>query len=89
MMDDLPKLIQPGTLMVFNNSRVRRARVYGIKETTGRETEFMFLNTIDKDCLIWNTMVKNAKKQKKTPPNGAKSKVYTALSKKIFRFEWL
>lgn len=64
MMDDLPKLIQPGTLMVFNNSRVRRARVYGIKETTGRETEFMFLNTIDKDCLIWNTMVKNAKKQK-------------------------
>ena len=37
MMDDLPKLIQPGTLMVFNNSRVRRARVYGIKETTGRE----------------------------------------------------
>ena len=64
MMDNLPELIQPGTLMVFNNSRVRRARVYGIKETTGRETEFMFLNTIDKDCLIWNTMVKNAKKQK-------------------------
>ena len=64
MMDDLPSLIEPGTLMVFNNSRVRRARVYGIKETTGRETEFMFLNTIDKECCIWNTMVKAAKKQK-------------------------
>ena len=64
MMDDLPKLIQPGTLMVFNNSRVRRARVYGIKETTGREQEFMFLNTIDKECTVWNTMVKSAKKQK-------------------------
>ena len=64
MMDDLPSLIQPGTLMIFNNSRVRRARVYGIKETTGRETEFMFLNTIDKECCIWNTMVKSAKKQK-------------------------
>jgi S-adenosylmethionine:tRNA ribosyltransferase-isomerase len=64
MMDDLPDLIEPGTLMIFNNSRVRRARVYGIKETTGRETEFMFLNTIDKDCCIWNTMVKSAKKQK-------------------------
>ena len=64
MMDDLPDLIEPGTLMVFNNSRVRRARVYGIKETTGRETEFMFLNTIDKECCIWNTMVKSAKKQK-------------------------
>jgi S-adenosylmethionine:tRNA ribosyltransferase-isomerase len=64
MMDDLPSLITPDTLMVFNNSRVRRARVYGIKETTGREVEFMFLNQIDKDCLVWNVMVKNAKKQK-------------------------
>ncbi len=64
MMDDLPDLISPDTLMVFNNSRVRRARLYGIKETTGRETEFMFLNSIDKECCIWNTMVKSAKKQK-------------------------
>lgn len=64
MMDDLPSLITPETLMVFNNSKVRRARVYGIKETTGREQEFMFLNTIDKECHIWNTMVKSAKKQK-------------------------
>lgn len=63
-MDDLPSLITPDTLMVFNDSRVRRARVYGIKETTGREQEFMFLNTIDKECCIWNTMVKSAKKQK-------------------------
>lgn len=63
-MSDLPNLITPDTLMVFNNSKVRRARVYGIKETTGRETEFMFLNQIDKDCFVWNTMVKSAKKQK-------------------------
>ena len=63
-MDDLPDLILPGTLMIFNNSKVRRARVYGIKETTGREQEFMFLNQVDKDGFIWNTMVKNAKKQK-------------------------
>ena len=64
MMDNLPDLITPETLMIFNNSKVRRARVYGIKETTGRETEFMFLNSIDKDCCIWNTMVKAEKKQK-------------------------
>lgn len=63
-MDDLPDLIEPNTLMIFNNSRVRRARVYGVKETTGRECEFMFLNQIDKECLTWNVMVKNAKKQK-------------------------
>ena len=64
MMDDLPDLIDDGTLMIFNDSKVRRARVYGIKETTAREIEFMFLNQIDKDCLVWNTMVKNARKQK-------------------------
>ncbi len=64
VMDDLPSVVPPGTLMVFNNSKVRRARVYGIKETTGRETEFVFLNTVDGSGLVWNTMVKNAKKQK-------------------------
>ncbi len=64
MMQDLPDLILPGTLMIFNNSKVRRARCYGIKETTGREQEFMFLNRLDKDGFLWNTMVKSAKKQK-------------------------
>lgn len=63
-MDDLPDLILPGTLMIFNNSKVRRARCYGIKETTGREQEFMFLNQIDQTGNTWNTMVKGAKKQK-------------------------
>ena len=64
-MDDLPNLIDDGTLMVFNNSRVRRARLFGVKETTGREVEFMFLNqaAFGEGC-VWNTMVKNAKKQK-------------------------
>ncbi len=64
MMDDLPDLVDSGTLMVFNNSRVRRARVYGIKETTGRQTEFMFLNRTDPQGYVWNTMVRSAKKQK-------------------------
>jgi S-adenosylmethionine:tRNA ribosyltransferase-isomerase len=50
--------------MVFNDSRVRRARLYGIKETTGREQEFMFLNQIDSEGMVWNTLVKSAKKQK-------------------------
>ena len=50
--------------MIFNNSKVRRARCYGIKETTGRNQEFMFLNQLDKEGFLWNTMVKSAKKQK-------------------------
>lgn len=63
-MADLPSLIEPGTLMVFNNSRVRKARVFGVKETTGREVEFMFLNPLPNDGCSWQTMVKAAKKQK-------------------------
>lgn len=63
-MNDLPDLIMPGTLMIFNNSKVRRARCYGIKETTGRNQEFMFLNQLDKEGFLWNSMVKSAKKQK-------------------------
>jgi len=62
VMGDLPDLIKPETLMIFNNSKVRRARCYGIKETTGREQEFMFLNQIDRNGNVWNTMVKGAKK---------------------------
>ena len=62
-MSDLPDLIQPGTLMIFNNSKVRRSRCYGIKTTSGREQEFMFLNPME-NPNTWNTMVKGAKKVK-------------------------
>lgn len=63
-MNDLPHLVSDNTLMIFNNSKVRRARVYGVKESTGREVEFVFLNTVGNDFCTWNTLVKSAKKQK-------------------------
>lgn len=72
-MADLPSLIPENALMVFNNSRVRRSRVYGLKDTTGRQAEFLFLQPIQPPegaCItksgrfFWKTMVKNAKKQK-------------------------
>lgn len=62
-MSEIVDLVAPGTLMVFNDSRVRRSRCYGIKTTSGREQEFMFLNPIG-DGASWNTMVKGAKKVK-------------------------
>lgn len=66
-MDDLPDLISPDTLMIFNNSKVRRSRCYGVKvlsgtESGGAEREFMFLNQMTPDGNIWHTMVKGAKK---------------------------
>ena len=68
-MSDLPDLITPDTLMVFNNSKVRRSRCYGIKQGLkdgqgGREQEFMFLNQLTPDLKTWHTMVKGAKKVK-------------------------
>ena len=33
-MKDLPDLISPDTLMIFNNSKVRRSRCYGIKKSS-------------------------------------------------------
>ncbi len=68
VMADLPSLIDDGTLMVFNNSRVRRSRCYGMRlldgVETGREQEFMFLNQTGPEGDSWNTMVKGAKKVK-------------------------
>ncbi len=68
VVQDLPDLIEKGTLMVFNNSKVRRSRCYGIKVTSGREQEFMFLNQMNVSgyapSSVWNCMVKGAKKVK-------------------------
>ncbi|WP_308690453.1 tRNA preQ1(34) S-adenosylmethionine ribosyltransferase-isomerase QueA [uncultured Treponema sp.] len=68
-MEDLPDLISPDTLMIFNNSKVRRSRCYGIKMSEkegqgGREQEFMFLNQMTPDLKTWHTMAKGAKKVK-------------------------
>lgn len=70
-MDDLPDLITPDTLMVFNNSKVRRSRCYGIRVSDGEsrdeaapasEREFMFLNQMTPEGNLWHTMVKGARK---------------------------
>ena len=39
----LPELLEPGTLMVFNDSRVRKARIYGTALDTGAKVEFLLL----------------------------------------------
>lgn len=69
-MQDLPDLIEPGTLMIFNDSKVRRSRCYGIKQVVekdgsvsdGKEQEFMFLTQLSPDLQTWHVMVKGAKK---------------------------
>lgn len=43
MVADIASFIEPGTLMVFNDSKVRRARIYGIAADTGASVEFLLL----------------------------------------------
>jgi len=47
MVADIASFIEPGTLMIFNDSRVRKARLYGICEQTGSHVEFVFLSPAD------------------------------------------
>ena len=43
---ELPRFLPPGALLVFNNSRVRKARVFAESETGGR-VEFLFTRRAD------------------------------------------
>lgn len=61
MMSDFPSLIDENTVMVVNNSRVRKARTYG-ESATGGIVEFLFLGQNNDGS--WKAMVTKSKKQK-------------------------
>ncbi len=63
MIGDLPDLLPEKALMVFNNSRVRKARIYGTSETGGR-VEFLLLKAVNEEQTEWLSMVSKAKKQR-------------------------
>ncbi|MFN3361615.1 MAG: tRNA preQ1(34) S-adenosylmethionine ribosyltransferase-isomerase QueA [Pseudanabaenaceae cyanobacterium] len=52
---DLPQFLQPGDLLVFNDTKVIPARLYGYKQT-GTKVEVLLLEEIEKDR--WLTLVK-------------------------------
>ena len=60
-MSDFPSLIEPGSVIVVNDTKVRKARVFGISETGGR-VEFLFTGAIGPDR--WQAMVSKSKKQR-------------------------
>ena len=64
MVSDLPLLLEKGTLMVFNNSRVRHSRIYGVSEASGAEIEFLLLNKMDDKGRLWRSMVQRARRRR-------------------------
>ena len=60
-MSDFPSLIEPGSVIVVNDTKVRKARVFGISETGGK-VEFLFTGALGPDR--WQAMVSKSKKQR-------------------------
>ena len=61
-MKDLPSLIEPGTVMVFNDTRVRKARFFAVNAETGGRGEFLFINPTAEG--EWDCVVDKAKKKR-------------------------
>jgi S-adenosylmethionine:tRNA ribosyltransferase-isomerase len=81
MVSDLPDLLKSASqgtapLLVFNNSRVRKARLFGMANTEGQipgaQAEFLLINKVKGDAgspdselgTIWRVMVRRAKRRK-------------------------
>ena len=60
---DIIDYLKPGDCLVRNNTKVIPARLYGIKEDTGVNVEFLLLNRIEGD--IWEVMVHPGRRLKK------------------------
>lgn len=59
---DLTEYFDEGDLMIFNNTKVFPARLYGNKEKTGARIEVFLLRELDKDARIWDVLVDPARK---------------------------
>ena len=57
---DVIDYLNPGDCLVINDTKVLPARLYGIKDKTGANVEFLLLNQIEND--IWEVMVKPGRK---------------------------
>lgn len=65
---DFPSLVDRNALLVFNDSRVRRARIFATVESSGNQAEFLLIGMRSVKGLapgtVWKVMAKNAKRQK-------------------------
>jgi S-adenosylmethionine:tRNA ribosyltransferase-isomerase len=59
---DVINYFDNGDVMVFNNTKVFPARLYGNKEKTGAEIEVFLLRELNKDQRLWDVLVDPARK---------------------------
>lgn len=81
-MQDFISYIDDNTVVVFNNSRVRKARLFATTDDSGGKVEFFMLSK--KEECQWEVMVSKAKKQivgrTYTFEGGAKGKIIKIIS---------
>jgi S-adenosylmethionine:tRNA ribosyltransferase-isomerase len=62
---DLPELLPENAVAVFNNSRVRKARLYAADRETGGRAEFLLLSRLSQDAgRDWTFMCNKSKRLK-------------------------
>jgi S-adenosylmethionine:tRNA ribosyltransferase-isomerase len=59
---DIINYFHDGDVMVFNNTKVFPARLYGNKEKTGAEIEVFLLRELNKEQRLWDVLVDPARK---------------------------
>ncbi|NMB72034.1 MAG: S-adenosylmethionine:tRNA ribosyltransferase-isomerase, partial [Bacteroidales bacterium] len=59
---DIIEYVDDKDVMVFNNTKVFPARLYGNKEKTGAEIEVFLLRELNKEQRLWDVLVDPARK---------------------------
>lgn len=59
---DLIDYFDEGDIMIFNNTKVFPARLYGNKEKTGARIEVFLLRELNKESRLWDVLVDPARK---------------------------
>ncbi len=59
---DIIKYFSEGDVMIFNNTKVFPARLYGNKEKTGAEIEVFLLRELNREQRLWDVLVDPARK---------------------------
>jgi S-adenosylmethionine:tRNA ribosyltransferase-isomerase len=59
---DVLQIFDEGDVMVFNNTKVFPARLYGRKEKTGAKIEVFLLRELNADARLWDVLVDPARK---------------------------
>ena len=62
MFKDIINYFVDGDVMIFNNTKVFPARMYGNKEKTGARIEVFLLRELSRDNLLWDVLVDPARK---------------------------